>query len=67
LGNQHGNYRVYRLIIRRYIITNKKYSNEIERQIVDEYLNGASTKYLKDKYNFIHDKPSETIMEDTLY
>ena len=35
-----------------YIITNKKYSNEIERQIVDEYLNGASTKYLKDKYNF---------------
>lgn len=52
MGNQHGNYRVYRLIIGRYIITNKKYSNEIERQIVDEYLNGASTKYLKDKYNF---------------
>lgn len=30
----------------------KQYSNEIEKQIVNEYLNGASTKFLMEKYHF---------------
>lgn len=32
--------------------TTKKYSNEMEKQIVNEYLNGASTKFLMNKYGF---------------
>lgn len=32
--------------------TTKKYSNDMEKQIVNEYLAGASTKFLMNKYGF---------------
>ena len=32
--------------------TIKKYSNDMEKQIVNEYLSGASTKFLMNKYGF---------------
>ena len=33
-------------------MSKKKYSNDMEIKIVEEYLNGVSTRSLMEKYNF---------------
>ena len=33
-------------------MSKKKYSNDMEMKIVEEYLNGVSTRSLMEKYNF---------------